>query len=478
MNPTLLIAIPLLGAFIAVFLKKWAKGILSVVVIFNIVYASIGAVMYENPVVYMIGGFKPPFGISLVLDSYSLVGLLVLNAVFALIILLSFKLIRQYAAVLAVSLAALNGLILTGDLFNLFVFLEIAAIAAYITTTMNKGFKHTLNYLILGTLASGLYLFGIIILYNIFGSLNIAHIAQTIQTTANFPVSVLALPLVMIFVGLSVEVKLLPFSGWVRGILKGANSLVGALIASAYATAILFVFGRLINTIFVMSQPLTIAFTVIAVATLVLAEFSAFSKRNIREILLFSSIAQSGLVVLLMLYGYTLPAILVLVNNVVSKVVLFSLAGKIADETGTDHIYELKGIFAKYKLIGIGFTVAAMSLIGLPLFFGFVSKINVLMTLFDNNIIWLPIVILLVSVVEGAYIMRILTNLWNTGEEGQMAKLADVKDYKLDGYKKVGIVVVIVAIAIVVFGILPLTDIKEFFNIGFLANLTQSLGGV
>ena len=88
-----------------------------------------------------------------------------------------------------------------------------------------------------------------------------------------------------------------------------------------------------------------IAFTAVAVGTLIFAEASAFSKKNLREILLFSSVAQSGLVVLLFLYGLTVPAVLVLLNNVVSKLVLFTVAGKMARDLGTDDVGELKGVF-------------------------------------------------------------------------------------------------------------------------------------
>jgi multicomponent Na+:H+ antiporter subunit D len=477
MNPVLFIAIPLLAAFISVMFKRAAKIIMSVALLFNVVYSIVTAFLLNDPIFYEIGGFRPPFGINLLLDNYALIGLVLLNVVLGLIILLNFEKIEKYAVVVCVSIAALNGMILTSDLFNLFVFMEIAAITAYIFTTINKGFKHTFNYLILGTLASGLFLFGVIIIYNILGTLNILHVKSIIGASPYYYKNALVLPLILIFVGLSVEAKLLPFSGWVKGVLKNANGLVGSLIAAAYSTAILIVFGRLIASIFVFSDALMITVTVIAVATLVLAEFSAFSKRNIREILLFSSIAQSGLVVVLFLMGLYLPALLVLVNNVVSKLIMFSLAGKIAEKTGTDNIYELKGIFAKYKAVGVGFSIAAMSLIGLPMFFGFVAKANTLISLFQSDNIWLSILILLVGVVEGVYIMRILTNLWNTGEEGQLAKMSDVKEYDLGKIKMVGFIVVLLGIIILIIGILPLADIRGFLDNGIIKYLTNGLGG-
>lgn len=305
MNPILLIAIPLFAAFLAVIFKKHDKLIMAAAVGFNTIYTIISAILYSNPVIYEIGGFRPPFGISLVLDAYSMTGIVILNIVFVLIVLLSYKTIAKYSVVMVVFLAALNGLILTGDLFNLFVFLEIAAISAYIMSSMNKEYKHTFNYVILGSLASGLYLFGIIIMYNIFGTLNIADIKGMIDSTSYSLIGVMTLPVILIFAGISVEAKLMPFSGWVKGVLRKSNGLVGTLLLSAYATSIIFVFGRLLNTVLVFSNEMKIIFTAIALITLVLAEFAALSKKNIREILLFSSIAQSGLMIFLLIGGYT-----------------------------------------------------------------------------------------------------------------------------------------------------------------------------
>ncbi len=477
-NPALLVAVPLLLAFIAVISKKLGKAMLIASVSLTTIISLAVVFLAEFPRVYSIGGFDPPFGISLVIDGYSAASIIILNVIFALIVLMSFKDVGKYASVITVSLAALNGMILTGDLFNLFVFMEIAAISAYILTTMNKGYKHTFNYLVLGTLGSGLYLLGIMLLYNIFGSLNMFDIRMQMINSSQSLAKPMALPLILIFTGLAVEAKLIPFGGWVKGVLKKANSLVGALIVSAFAFAILSVFGRLIITFFVMSKAVHIAFTVIAVATLIFAEASAFSKKNLREILLFSSIAQSGLVILLFVNGLITPAFMVLISNVLSKLVLFTIAGKLAKDLKTDDVYELKGVFSKYIGLGIGFTVAAMSLIGLPLFFGFVAKINALVALFNSGNLWLPIVILVMSVVEGAYVIRILTSLWNAGEEGELASKDKLKEFKLNGCAKVGIVSLLIAVIIIAVGVLPIANIKEFFSVDFMTFVKQLMGGM
>ena len=477
-NPVLLVAIPLLFAFVAVFLKKIDKALLYAAAVLNLAAAVFLAATFDGLRIIEIGGFAPPFGISLVLDEYSLIGVALLNGIFAAMLLMSSKLVQKHATIFLVSLAALNGMILTGDLFNLFVFMEIAAIAAYIFTAMDKGYKHSFNYLVLGTLGSVLFLFGVILLYNIFGSLNMFDIQEKLGEPSAVKESALALPLVLMFAGLSVEAKLIPFGGWVRGVLKKANSLVGALIISGYALAALLVLGRLMDTVFMMSQPVLIGFTAIAVGTLIFAEASAFSKTNLREILLFSSVAQSGLVVLLYLYGLTVPAVLVLLNNVVSKLVLFTVAGRMARDLGTDDVGELKGIFTRYPFLGVGFTVSAMSLIGLPLFFGFVAKINALVGLFDAGNVWLPIIILVMAVVEGAYFVRMLVSFWNPGEEGELSARDKLKSFNLGGHAMVSTVSIVIAAGFVALGILPILNIQNFFSVDFVTFVKQLMGGM
>ena len=478
LNPALLIAVPLLFAFVAAINKKLGKPMLIAGASLNTLLALAVVFFGELPKEFWLGGFKPPFGITLVVDEYSALGILLLNIIFALIVLMSFKNVGKYGPIIIVSLAALNGMVLTGDLFNLFVFMEVAAIAAYVITAMDKGYKHTFNYLIIGSLGSGLYLLGIILLYNIFGSLNISDIAAKISASSYDPAKPLVLPIVLIFSGMAVEAKLIPFGGWVRGVLKKANPLVGAMIASAYALAVLMALGRVMDAVFVMTDAVLIAFTVIAVATLIFAEASAFSKKNLREVLLFSSIAQSGLAVLLFLNGLTAAAVMVIANNVVSKLVMFTIAGKLAGDLGTDEVDGLKGVFSKYVMLGIGFTAAAMSVAGLPLFFGFIAKINALVALFDAGNIWLPIIILTMSVVEGAYFVRILTKLWNPGTEGELSSKDKLESFKLDGCAKIGIVTAVIALVIVALGTLPIAFIKDFMRTDIISVIKQLMGGM
>lgn len=407
-NPVLLIAIPLLLGFISIMFKN-KKSFIALGLA-----ANVALLFFIEKGEYLLGGFKTPFGISLVVDDFSFIGIVLVNVLFFLTVIMSMEEVGKYSTVLLIALAGLNGLLLTGDLFNLFVFLEVSAIAAYILSSKSGKFHFTFNYLVIGTLGSGLYLFGLIILYVVFGSLNMADISvQMAASSAN-----LILPILLIFSGIAVESKLLPFNGWVKGIYGNVDGLIGPMFASVYAGTMLMVFGRLFGSVLALSDYAVLVITVIGIVTMFAGEAAAFGRKNLREILLYSSIGQSGLVVVLFTTGLIFPAMLQLFNNVVAKLIMFTVAGKVSKETGTDDVDQLQGLFLKNKLVGIAFTTATLSLIGLPVFFGFFSKLNLLLGLFSIANYWVPAIILIATIIEGAYFIRLLVKLWTPGEEG------------------------------------------------------------
>jgi multicomponent Na+:H+ antiporter subunit D len=447
MNPVLLIAVPLLFAFSSLMMKKMQNLLLILGSMINLML-----IFFLDQGQYLIGGFKPPYGINLVLDDYSVIACILVNGLFLLITMMSFEKIGKYGTVLLVALAGMNGMLLTGDLFNLFVFLEITSITAYILASASKKVQHAFNYLVLGTVGSGFLLFGIVILYAVFGSLNMADISVKM---AQVKLSQLILPTFLIFTGLAVEAKILPFNGWVRGVYGNTNSLTGALFASVYAGTMLFVFGRVFGQVIVMSGYLKTVIIIIGMVTLLAGETAALSKTRIREILLYSSIGQSGLIVTLFVSGLIFPAVMQLINNVLTKAIMFTIGGRVSDTTGTDEKQELQGIFMKNQVIGVCFTVAALSLIGLPLFFGFFSKINLLLGVFSLSNFWIPVVVLLATVIEGAYFIRLLVKLWTPGEEGVVSSEEAASDYgiKFESIQLIGLVVI--TLSLIISGLLP-----------------------
>lgn len=456
MSSVLFVAIPLLAAFLSILSKKIAPYLLLLVSALLIVLLGFGIVPLETVV---IGGFDAPYGITLVFDNYSSVGLLVVNILFFLVTAISIKRFQKVASILLVALAGLNGVLLTGDLFNLFVFIEVSSIAAYLITTTNNQPRSTFHYLVIGTVGSSLYLFGLIILYAMFGTVNMLDLSNAIASSDASAVQV-ALPFLLMFIGLGVESKLFPFNSWVKGVLGSSNTLSGPMIASVYATAFALVFGRVLTEVFVISDSLLLIITSIIVISMLAGEAMAYASTKMREVLLYSSIAQSAFVILLFVLGFTEYGLLLAAINGFSKLVLYVITNTITEQTGTDEINTLKGIFTNNKLVGVSFSISTLSILGLPLFVGFIVKMNILIQMFENNHLLFPVVILISSVVEGVYFIKMLVKLWNKDAESEEVRFNTLTTC----------IVVVIAIATVIFGMWfePLNELVNFTVGGIL----------
>lgn len=440
MSIILLIVIPLLAAFISILMKKYAMYLLVLVGIFNIV-----CLLLANQGMVFVGGYDQSLsgnvlGITLFLDTYALLALWLINVLISVIAILNIKKYQAYGSILLLAMAGLNGLVLANDLFNLFVFLEISSIAAYLITTSNKKPVSTFRYLLYGAIGSSLFLFGIVILYAMYGTLNLTVMIREI--TASNQYSEVILPFTLMFIGLGVEAKLLPFNGWVKGVLGQSNVLSGPMIAGVYMAAMSFVLGRVVTNLFVFEGSLLIVVTIILVVGVMVGDLMAFSSTKVREILLFSSIAQSSIIILLFVNGLVIWAVYLIIANALSKTVMFLVINKAVSETKDDEIKTLSGLFVSNRLVGLAFTLTTLSVMGLPLLAGFMIKLNYLTELAGANQIILIAVILIASLIEGIYFVRLLVKLWYKGEE-------EVKITYHVAYK---IVFVVVALILLVFG--------------------------
>lgn len=440
MSAVLMIAVPLLAAFLSILAKKIAPYLLLAVGLFNVVF-----LFFLTDGFVFIGGFDTAInsdllGIALLLDTYSRIALWLVNGLILIIAFLNLKSYKAFSSILLLAVAGLNGMLLTNDLFNLFVFLEISGIAAYLISTSNKKPVNTFQYLIMGAIGSSLFLFGVIVLYAMYGNLNLVVIIQAVQASGNYKEVIL--PFTLMFIGLGVEAKLLPFNAWVKGILGHSNTLSGPMIASVYAATMSFVLGRLITNLFAFEGTLLTVVTVLLAVGIVAGDLMAFASTKTREILLFSSVAQASIIALLFVNGIVVWAVYLIVANALSKTVMFLVINKATKEVGSDETDQLRGLFVNNKLVGLAFTLVALSVMGLPLLAGFVIKLNFLTQLAQGSQILLIAVILIASVVEGIYFVRLIVKLWYKGENEVNVK------YNVS-FKAV---FVLIALALLVFG--------------------------
>ena len=451
MNSVLLIVIPLLAAFIGLVAKKTSPYLLLAVGIFNVTL-----LFFLEPGFTFIGGFDQVLsadllGIALYVDTYAKIALWLINGLIVVIALLNFKEYKHYGSILLLSMAGLNGVLLTSDLFNFFVFLEVAGIAAYLITVSNKKFVDTFNYIVLGILGGSLFLFGVAILYAMTGSLNMIVVANALEESGQYKDVVL--PFILIFAGLGVEVKLLPFNAWVKGVLSSSNTFSGPMIASVYAAAMSFAMGRLLTNFLVFEGTLLSIVMLLLILGVLAGDLMAFSTSKTREILMFSSVAQASVIALLFVQGIVIWAVYLIIANALGKLVMFIVVNHATKVVGSDSTDALRGLFTENRFVGLMFTMVTLSIMGLPLFAGFVIKLNFLTSLASIGETMVFIVILVASVVEGIYFAKMLVRLWYPGE----------KTLKVTFGSPLKVVTLLVALVFLVFGTYtpPLYDLDD-----------------
>jgi formate hydrogenlyase subunit 3/multisubunit Na+/H+ antiporter MnhD subunit len=306
---------------------------------------------------------------------------------------------------LLVSVVGLNGIILTRDLFNLFVFIEIASISAAgliairnTTAQLGAGFK----FIIAGALASGLMLLGIVFNYYVTGSLNIDTIAA-LQTPMVGSVGFVGL--FLIFMGVIIELKPFPVNGWGVDVYEASEPAVSAFTASATATAMFFAFTKVIG----MSSELFLhTSAVVGSITFVAMNIIALKQTSVRRILGYSSISQIGLLVLSfsLVKMFNLPngefiVFGLLVSHALAKASLFWLSAIIKEES-----IDQWGIIKKEVVLIFAFGIAIAALLGLPPFPSFFAKWDLFTSLASNGgAVWIT-VILVGSIIEAVYLVR------------------------------------------------------------------------
>ncbi|MEA3409598.1 MAG: proton-conducting transporter membrane subunit, partial [Candidatus Eisenbacteria bacterium] len=294
------------------------------------------------------------------------------------------------------------GLIMTRDLFNLFVFLEISSIATYalaVAGEERRGLEAGFKYMFLGAVGSVFLLVAIAFLYRLTGTLNLDHMAAVLPTAAP---RVTAVVLTFLLVGMTVELKLFPLNGPAVDLYEGVSPGVMALVGGTTVNAALFAFWKM--------QPLfaavewTHVIMAVGAASFVVSNLLAIRQKSVRRMLGYSTSAQLGLMVFLLplVRAGVVPAqapVLLIVNHALSKAGLLWLAGAHGGESRDDW----RGAFTRTPAAGLTMTVLILGIAGLPPFPGFWGKWQALTALAQTPAAWWIVPILVGSLLEFVY---------------------------------------------------------------------------
>ncbi len=432
-NPVLLIAVPLGLAFaIPLFgfiSKRTVKYIPAVALIFNLIVSlSLIPKVLQNPIIVSIGGWRPPFCINLVAGPVGILFSAIIALVGLLVSIYSLDYIRggateKYHILYLLLLTGATGVVLTGDIFNLFVFFEILCISSYALVAYlgdKAGIESAVKYLIQGAVGSSFLLIGIGLLYGLFGTLNMADIAGNINSIT--PIS-LFVPLVFMITGLGVEAAIFPLNAWLPDAHSSAPSSISAILSGIAIEVGLYAVVRVIFTIFGASN-IFMFLVFLGILTLLIGEMCAFSQNNIKRMLAYSSIGQIGLILFALAiatsFGVT-GGLFQLISHTLAKALLFLAAGYMIYRSGSMDISSFEGMGKRMPVTSLAFAIGAFSLVGLPPFVGFASKFLIVRAALAKEALLFTVLIglvLLGTVIEGAYFFRVVQTIYFRGGKG------------------------------------------------------------
>jgi multicomponent Na+:H+ antiporter subunit D len=380
-----------------------------------------------------LGGWPPPLGIEYVLDP--LAGFIsVVIALIGLAVVVypprpgfGFVPGRQhplYALVLLL-LGGLFGVVMSGDLFHLFVFLEIYAIATYALVALGgpRATLASLRYLIFGTIGSGFYLLGVGFLYFMTGSLNMADVAERLGPVLDNQTVVAGL--VLIVVGLAIKMALFPLHVWLPEAHSYAPPAVAALLAAVQVKVAAYALVRILFDVFgldVVALDLPVADLLVwfSAAGIVFGSVLAIAQRDLKRMLAYSTVAQLGFIgvgIGLANAFALVGALLHVLNHAVMKGCLFLIAGGIGEQTGLRDIPSMRGLARRMPITGAALTLAALSMIGVPPTAGFFSKWYLLLGALDGGRPLVAVVIGGSSLLTLWYFLKVFETIYSTDPE-------------------------------------------------------------
>ena len=461
-NPVLLIVVPLGLSFtiplFSLISKRIEKYIPVAALVFNLVVSLLLIPkVLKQPINVFIGGYLPPFCINLVAGPVGILFSALIALIGLLVSIYALDYIREgakqlYHILYLLLLTGATGVVLTGDIFNLFVFFEILCISSYALVAYlgdRAGIESAVKYLIQGAVGSSLMLIGIGLLYGLFGTLNMADIARNIDSVSSISVFV---PLVLLITGLGVEAAIFPLNAWLPDAHSSAPSSISAILSGIAIKVGIYALARVIFTIFGASSLLQFI-VFLGLLTLLVGEVSAFSQNNIKRLLAYSSIGQIGLIVFALGMGITygvVGGLFQLISHALSKALLFLAVGYMIYRSGSMDISALEGMGKRMPLTSLAFTIGAFSLVGFPPFIGFPSKFLIIRAALSKEEVLFTVLIafvLLGTVIEGAYFFRVIQVLYFRGSQ------TDIK--REEAPVPALIPIFILMILIVVIGIYP-----------------------
>lgn len=434
--PALQVLIPLVAALLAAFVRGgvagWAIALVASWLTPLVSIALLLKVLDSGVISYHMGGWAPPVGIEYRVDLLNAFFLVLVSVLGAVIMPYARRSVAQeidgdkqswFYSMYLLCLAGLLGITITGDAFNVFVFLEISSLATYVLIALGKNRRALLasfQYLIVGTIGATFYVIGIGFLYLVTGSLNLADIASRLgPASAENSRAVLA-ALAFLTVGISLKLALFPLHVWLPGAYAHAPSTATAFLAGTATKVAIYVLIRLFFSVFGVeltfkAVPASEVLMVLSIAAMFIASLMAVFEENAKRMLALSSVAQVGYITLgigLANASGLTGGLVHIFNHAIMKTALFLSLGAIVYRIGSVQLSDLAGIGRKMPLTMAVFVIGGLGLIGVPGTAGFISKWYLALGAIERG--WWPLVFVIVasSLIAVLYVGRVIEVAW------------------------------------------------------------------
>ncbi len=363
------------------------------------------------------------FPLPLKVDILSTVLLFCIGAVLAATLLLSLKSVPagerrgHFISVLFLMQAGMNGAVVVTDLFSLYVFLEIVAVASFILIAFDKhahAFEAAFKYIVMSVVATAFMLSSIALLLMASGTTTFAGIAAALQAPSNALLVTLA---VGIFVCAAfIKSGLMPFHGWLPDAYSAAPAPVSVLLAGVVTKTVgIYTLLRVVIFVFGFTLPLKHILLAVGALSAVAAALAALGQTDFKRMLAYSSISQMGYIILGLGSGTplgVLGAIFHLFNHAIFKSLLFSNSAAIESRTGIKNIQEMSGLGSRMPLTALTCAVGSLSTAGIPPLAGFWSKLIIIIALWMSGNRAYAVIAVLASLITLAYFLYLQRNVF------------------------------------------------------------------
>lgn len=409
--PILMVLLPLTAAFLTPLMGLISKRIRDFIPFLAFLAAlltglsMIPRVMSGEIIIYALAGRTPPIGISLYVDALSLFVALVLSgmATFSALYAVSYKKHDprrgKFYTLFCLQVTGMMGLVLTGDMFNLYVFFEIMSVSTYALVAYNRKWdsaEAAFKLLTLGGVVSVFILFGVALLYGQYQTLNMVDLASEI-TLSSADIMAIA----FFITGFGLKAGFVPLHFWAADAYPAAPTPTGMLLAGTFKQAGVYLIARTLYHVFSVMDVASPLIVTIGVLTAFVGVMMALVQHDFKRLLSYHAVSQLGYIVagvgLAAPLGVT-GGLFHLMNHAMYKGLLFLCAGAVFYRIGTWDLDEMGGLSKKMPFTTLAFLVGALAISGIPPFNGFVSKWMMYVGTYEQGYYFYTVVLILVSV--------------------------------------------------------------------------------